>query len=132
MTTKTTVPPATCKECSSFTGPFWNGFCPSCLDDACLNGDGERFGLPAVPQDEYDDTILWAHDHNVDHTPHNFVNDCILCHVNADICSECDIPEEMMDPEDEDAHLIVDGIILIGCEGYHTTFFRICNQEMRG
>jgi hypothetical protein len=112
-----------CQRCSSSTGISWNGFCPSCIDDACANGDGESVGLPAVPEHEYDATILAVHVHDLEHPSYDQAN-CMMCSLVTDVCDECDISEEMMDPEDDEAHLIVDGIILIGCEGYHEPSFR--------
>lgn len=128
MTTPPRIIPTTCKECSTFAGPFWNGFCPSCLDDFCGNGDGERVGLFAVREDEIDDVCLFVRQHSQEHP--EYVDDCMLCALQSDVCTECDIPEEMMGPEDDEAHLIVDGRILVACEGYHTSFFRLANQEL--
>jgi len=124
MTTQPRIIPTTCKECSTFSGPFWNGFCPTCIDDFCANGSGEDCGLPAVPEDQMDDTVLHMAKHEREHADLFPGANCMLCQLANEVCDECDLESRDMEQEDEEAHLIVGNIILIGCEGYHEPVFR--------
>lgn len=109
--------------CSTFSGPFWNGFCPSCIDDACGNGEGESVGLPAVPEEFHDDVVVWMEHHEREHSD-KIHDNCMACHLAAEVCDECDLEARDMVEEDEAAHLIAGWVILIGCEGYHEPVFR--------
>ena len=55
----------------------------------------------------------------------------MLCHLGSEVCDECGLQSTDMCPEDDEAHLIVDGVILIGCEGYHTPVFRYAALEVQ-
>ena len=116
--------PTACKQCSTFFGPFWHGFCPSCIDDFCANGEGEECGLPAVPEEAYDDVVVRMVHHERDHSDLHPGKDCMICQLSTALCEECNIWVSDMEEEDEAAHLLAGDVVLIGCEGYHKTVFR--------
>lgn len=95
------------------------------IKQACGTGEGDEIGLPAVPDDKLDDAIVWIHHHEMDGCV------CMFCETMAFRCDECDTYEDDIDPVDED-HLIVRDIVLIFCEGYHTTALRIAHQHAQG
>lgn len=105
------------------SGPFLNDCCPSCIDDYCGNGAGHEIGILPVTEGKHDDVIHFIHQHNLQH-PDGF-HYCIICATLSDVCDECGLHEGMMSEEDAEAHLIVDGVVLIGCEGYHEPVFRV-------
>jgi hypothetical protein len=89
-----------------------------------MNGSGEDCGLPPVPEEFLDDTVVRMVYHEREHADLYPGVDCMLCQLAVEVCNECDLEARDMEPEDEEAHLIAGWVILIGCEGYHEPAFR--------
>lgn len=95
------------------------GYCVTCAGHACEDGEGERVGLPAVPADRVEDVIGLAGRTLIDDEDDTLVNGI----TTWGFCTECHRDTEDIPEEDED-HVIVCDVVLIGCEGFHTAAFR--------
>lgn len=102
------------------------GYCAECVDKMCAEGDGLAAGLPPIPEDKLDDVIAAA----ARAMTHPWNCQCLVCLYANEKCSECGLYVWDIDAEDNH-HVIVshpdpmiNGIILIECEGYHTPALR--------
>lgn len=109
------------------------GHCPDCAATACSQGDGERVGLPSVPDDDVDQAVDLIRQHLAD--PYTLLlppGCCPVCAHLTDTCPECGHTVADMDGEEADQHEVTDGgTVLIGCEGYQTPILRAAAEHIR-
>ncbi|MGE3487405.1 MAG: hypothetical protein AB7L09_22015 [Nitrospira sp.] len=104
--------------------------CWRCLEVECGQGGGEEVGLPLVPAEKLDDAIQWAAEHiyglDPDYTMSRAVHfeNCMFCTLLDDACGECGDESADEIPVDDEDHIIVDGFVLVCCEGFHTPAIR--------
>lgn len=125
-----------CLQCGTslarlIQGLLPSGYCVNCAREACGEGDGERVGLPPVPEDSRDEVIVYARHVLEDDESETITNGL----ADWGYCGECDRDTSRM-PTDDESHIIVQDVVLIGCEGYHTPVFRwlalLWSGEMTG
>lgn len=95
---------------------------PDTMRVCCATGEGHLIGLPTVAEDMIESTLVWIRS--------AVGNDPLLMKLLDDTCTECDMPAGEMDDEDDEAHMIIHGFVVIGCEGFHTAALRYAVQQV--
>lgn len=113
-----------CKDCSKPSDlPMTSkGYCVHCAADLCADGAGDEVGLPTTDDTQVGVDMFDAH--LFDDLPECKAEptQCLVCALATTRCPECyreadDI--EADDPEHGDhGHVIMNGFVLVGCEGY--------------
>lgn len=127
----------TCPGCGTGHPITPTGHCPACAATACSEGDGDRVGLPSVPEVDVGRAIELVRRHFKD--PILLLTDPVCCPVCAHVtpaCPECGHSLSGMDGEEVDLHVFTEGgTVLVGCEGFHTPLLRaaaVCIRHMTG
>lgn len=103
-----------CRACNHPRPMTFDGWCTTCAQLACAEGDGERVGLP-VPDDP-----LRALQQMVIHLVSGVYRpgECWPCALLTMWCGDCDTPTPEMSAAEVTRHVLVGPWVARGCEGF--------------